>query len=321
MSKPDDIVQAARRRTPLWVRICEALVVLVVLFFVIRALYQQLTQLDWNSIRFDIPLLTISIVGATAGSLLIAIIFAGYFSQLEHPLGARDAIILASLPRLGKFIPGKVHTVFGLVWLAHRLRQVPARASVTVALLISVHFVVVALVTSALLAPFSRLAGLWQLCLAGGALLGLVALHPMFSMGPINWLLKHLGRPAISCRVSYQRLLILAGISIVQKVFMAAMFVLLASAILDIPTQIYAHLALGFVLATISGFIAFFAPAGIGVQEGILFLFLSQVLPSDQAAMLTIAARIWQTFALVLGAGVGALLLARRKSPTSQTSD
>ncbi len=47
----------------------------------------------------------------------------------------------------------------------------------------------------------------------------------------------------------------------------------------------------------------------LGIQEGAFLILLAPVLPADQAAVLTVAARIWQTLVMLLDAGIGGLVL------------
>jgi hypothetical protein len=91
------------------------------------------------------------------------------------------------------------------------------------------------------------------------------------------------------------------------------MFVVLAHAVLELPGQICAHLAASFLLAVLLGFFAFFVPDGLGVQEGALVVLLMPVVPSEVAAVLVVAGRIWQTAVLLICGAIGAVSLAGRR--------
>lgn len=303
---------AANRPRRAWIRILEWLVVALVLALVVRFLAIQLCALDAGVLHFPPLPLLLSVLGASGASLLGALVFAGYYRCFSTRLNAREALILATLPRLGRYVPGKVHSVLGLAWLAHRLRGVPVRISIAVAALAAAVGVTASLVCGAGLAPFGKLPGSWILLLSGAGLAGLIGLHPRISLGLIGWLFRRMGREPPGDGLTCRRMLSLAAIACVQTMTTCGMFVLMAGAVLDLEAGLAGHLALAWVLASFSGFIAFFAPAGIGVQEGALLLLLALVLPPEQAAVLTVAARIWQTAALLLAAGLGAILLATR---------
>jgi glycosyltransferase 2 family protein len=310
MAEPEQIPAPTGPKIAPWIRLLEAVAVIVILFLVIRTLWRQFALLDWNTLEISWHLALVSLAVATAAGLLMALVMAGYFKELGHPIGRGTAVVLATLPRLGRFIPGKIHSIVGIVWLAHRRDRIPARLSATAAVLVTLQFAVISIVCAAILTPFSDLPLPWTLLLIACGLLGMAGIHPWFSLGPVNWLLRRLGREPLPGRPAYARLLWLALIAALQRMIVAAMFVLLAASLLDLDPALSGHLAMAFILATFSGLIAFFAPGGIGVQEGALLLLLAPVLPPDQAALLTVAARIWQTVALLLDAGIGALVIA-----------
>jgi uncharacterized membrane protein YbhN (UPF0104 family) len=63
-------------------------------------------------------------------------------------------------------------------------------------------------------------------------------------------------------------------------------------------------------LGVIAGFLAFFAPGGIGVREALSTSIMAAVIPLDQALAIAICFRIWTTFTDLLG-GVLALMCCR----------
>ena len=60
-----------------------------------------------------------------------------------------------------------------------------------------------------------------------------------------------------------------------------------------------------FALAGTLGFLALFAPAGLGVQEGILLVVLAPALTGEVVAVTVVAMRLIQTIADAVLAGVG----------------
>jgi len=50
-----------------------------------------------------------------------------------------------------------------------------------------------------------------------------------------------------------------------------------------------------FAAAYVGGYLALFAPAGLGVREGLLAAFLAPVLPPEAALAVAVAARLWAT--------------------------
>ncbi|HUU00825.1 MAG TPA: hypothetical protein VM425_05220 [Myxococcota bacterium] len=297
------------KTTPGWIRLLELTFLGVILALVGRYLWIHFQALDAGALHARPGRIALSVLVGSLAGLLSAPVTAGYFRILGHHVPARSALALATIPRLARYVPGKVHSLLGLAWLAHRLEGIPVRTSISVVILMSVQTVVVSVQCGALIAPWTGLAWPWLLALAAGFAAGFVLLVPSLCVLPINWLLEHLGRNIIEYRPAYHRVLVLSLIAGVQRCIVAVMFALLASSLIDLPTGLIGYLALAYILSTLSGFLALFAPAGIGVQEGALLLLLTPVLPGEQAAVLTVAARIWQTTMLLIDAGVGGLAL------------
>jgi hypothetical protein len=55
-----------------------------------------------------------------------------------------------------------------------------------------------------------------------------------------------------------------------------------------------------FNLAGVVGILAFFAPSGLGVREGIQLILLSAIMPKESALLITVTARLWSTIIDVL---------------------
>ena len=298
-----------KKQQPVWIRLIELLVTLAVLAFVVRYLWIQMVQLDRSQITFKLGRFALSLGLLSAASVLMGLVMSGYYRALGHATGWRKGYALATVPRLARYIPGKVATALGQAWLGHRLLHIPARVSVSVVVLMSVQGIPVSLVTVALLAPFSGLELVWVIGLAGLGLISVAGLHPSLCLRPIAWLLARLKRSPLQGRVSYGAVLRLSLIALFQRLISAGTFVLLVSALFPVPPGSEAYLGLAFVGATLLGFLAFFTPGGIGVQEGALALSLTVVLPAEQAALLAVAVRIWMTMAMLIAAALGGLLL------------
>lgn len=69
-------------------------------------------------------------------------------------------------------------------------------------------------------------------------------------------------------------------------------------------------------LAGALGMVAFFAPSGIGVREGILLVLLSLVMPKEIALLVTIISRLWAVLVDFLFVGLSKLLaVGANRSP------
>ena len=64
------------------------------------------------------------------------------------------------------------------------------------------------------------------------------------------------------------------------------------------------YLSGAFSLSSVIGILALFAPSGLGVREGILAIFLNQVMPTSVALVVSVASRLWITIAELVAAGI-----------------
>ena len=98
-------------------------------------------------------------------------------------------------------------------------------------------------------------------------------------------------------------------------------FVLMVTSLSDIAWDDFTILAAGYSLAAVLGIVAFFAPAGLGVREGVLVGFLTPVVGGPVAASLVVLVRLVTVVSdvafLALVEGLGAVAEGVRRRPLS----
>lgn len=97
-------------------------------------------------------------------------------------------------------------------------------------------------------------------------------------------------------------------------------FVALVAAVRHVTPGDAAVLIAAYTLAGILGIVAFFVPSGIGVREAVIVIVLSRMMPTEQALMLAINARIYATISDGV-LGVGFLVGRERKQSATGTDD
>jgi len=85
-------------------------------------------------------------------------------------------------------------------------------------------------------------------------------------------------------------------------------FFLLVNSITPMGAEQFMFLTSAFALSWLVGLLAIFAPAGIGVREGVLSLLLTEIMPLEQAVVIAVVARIWWTLGEIVLLGLFALL-------------
>ena len=242
------------------------------------------------------------LAGGYAGS---ACIWGRMVQDLGGPtLPAQDAIRIYLVANLARYVPGKLWQIAGLALLA-RTRGVPAPLATAAA------------VTGQAMA------------LAGATLIGLLTLRhtgpPLDGWAPWGLAGAGLAVAVVAVSVIFRSLLRLwlrwAPVETITDVQVGALTALRWLVLYTLNWGCYSlsfwvlvhglslpggplEVAPAFAAAYVLGYLALFAPAGLGVREGFLVALLAPVLSPTGAAFAAVAARVWTTTVEVVPAGV-----------------
>jgi hypothetical protein len=106
-----------------------------------------------------------------------------------------------------------------------------------------------------------------------------LVLHPKIFYGAANMILKRLGKPAITKRLRGRRLVQLLFWMMAGLVVQSVCVYLIADPVLHFQKQWWWVMAGAYCLAWTAGFLAFWAPAGLGVRELVFVATMQMILP------------------------------------------
>jgi hypothetical protein len=228
-------------------------------------------------------------------------ILAGWDQHLRFPRALRIWLIAS----LGRYVPGKVWSVAGLIVLAQRggvaTWAAGASAIALHAVAIGTAVVVVAVATPGAVSPLR---------------LGVAALAALLTIGALTWtpLVRHLGRilgqGAAVRPLPVGAVARSAVLGVMAWLVHGLAFWMLAHGLGLPPTLTLRAAAGAFCLGYMVGLLAVFAPGGIGVREVVLIGILAPALGSGGAVALTVASRLVLTATEVL-APLATLVLTR----------
>lgn len=295
------------RKLLLWVG--QAILAAILIGFVGRSVVANWTELGTLDVTFHVrPLWILSAaltVWLTYGLLIEA--WRRILIGWSQTLGYGPAMRIWCLSNLGRYLPGKVWSIAGLVVLAQRA-GVAGWAAAGSALVMQV----IALGTGALVVSFGAPGAATPLALAGAlclaaCVIGVLVREPMVER------LVHLVRPGVEFRALPLRAALLAAVvTLMSWAAYGMAFWMLARGIFG-TTGLSAFQATGvFAAGYIVGLLALFAPGGVGVRELVFVALLAPVVGSGGALALSIAARLLWTVTEVSAALV-ALFVDRRK--------
>jgi hypothetical protein len=299
-----------------WVRVAQALVGLSIVLFAIRALARNWDQLRSQPLEWQLRpgWLVLSLVLIWLMYALLILAWRSMLSGWGQRLDGWSAARIWILSSLGKYIPGKVWAVAGMALLSQQAGVAPWAATGS-----AVVMQVLAIGTGAAVAGLAGAHILESAQQGAGAVLALLVAGAIISVGLLLWppFLRRLLRLAAPQAVGERQPTgrgIVVGIAtnIVAWLGYGLALWLLGRGLL--PTSgLGLRLAIAvFTASYLAGFLALFAPGGIGVREGLFILMLQEPLGVGAATSLALASRLLLT-AAELGAAVPFLVLRRRQ--------
>lgn len=261
-------------------------------------------------------------IGWLAASVLV--IFLTYAIQIEswrrmlrgwdQRLTYANAARAWTLSNLGRYIPGKVWSVAGLVVLAERSGVRRSAAAVSAfamqAVVLGTGVVLVAIATPHAASPV----------LLGGAVLAALAL-----IGVLAWrrTAQWLGTLADSTAplppLPLSAIIISSGLMLISWATFGVSFWMLIRGLIS-TASVPVPAAMGmFALGYVMGLIALVAPGGLGVRDLALVGFLTPLVGSGGALAVSLASRVQLTFTEAGAAGIALLLRPAAKGEITET--
>jgi hypothetical protein len=291
----------------------------LVLYYVIRQVWvnwDQVKQFDW---QFNYLYLVLSLVCAMVALLVFSVAWIKIVSGFGHKLTVSDGFRILNLSNLGRYVPGKIWQVFGMLYYA-RQKNVPeeqAAASFMIYQLFTIPasllvWIIAAQFESSLLIDKFKIMGPNSAYLAGilGLLgCGLLVFYPKPFLDMANYFLRKLGRPPAEFTLDKSvALQAFVGYFLGWTLFGLAFWLFLVSVLgTGAPSPV---VAIGlYNVAYQLGYLALFAPGGLGPRELVIGLLL-QPFVGPIAPALAVVARLWSI--LIDSAAAGAALSIRK---------
>jgi hypothetical protein len=283
-------------------------------------MFRQIVE-HWDTVRPELE--DLSAIRFALATAMFAL-FLGFraLSWRRILVGFGHRIPLAPITRiwstseLARYLPGAIWQVVGRVFL---LKPYGVRGSICstsqileLATFLLANVIVASLCLLWYLAKMNPQARVWVIvAMALVPVLGLL-LHPKVFYGMANRILTRLGKPPIVARLSgfaLSRLLFRLVLALLWQ--NAAVFILLQP-VLDLKIDHWWTVAGAYSLAWVAGFLAVWAPGGLGVRELVFMAAMQVVMPEEARIDLEQSQPVLLTLALILRlwATVGELIVA-----------
>ncbi len=280
------------------------LIAAIILYFLVRHLrnsWQQVASGDWKIIW---PPLILSGLLLVAAYLTLALAWRQIIAGFAIKVPFAGAFRVMYLAQLGRYIPGKIWQVVGMIGLARQI-GVPAPISLASFALGQIYFLPAAFIIIPFLlgnpGKFESLKAVGDLFyFACGLIVGLFLILFLVPGGlnkGLNFLLRLFKKEPVSYMPSYLNRLSIFILYLISWIFMGLSFRFFINAVSPEIDISYAFAAGTYIASYVIGYLSFIAPGGLGVREAVMAGILQAIMPFSSATLIALANRFWITLA------------------------
>ncbi len=276
------------------------LLVLVVVFFLVKYLYENWRAVSLYRWQFKYGLLAISFGVVFLNFLFFIQIWRNLLNKFSSGLSFKKAFKIWFYSNLGKYVPGKIWSVMGMVYMCEK-EGIPKAATLSSAILNQLLNVIGGLILVLILSGTKFLSGMSKLYYLPLILVFVISLYPRVMEKILNWGLKKLKKESVKVNLSFKENLFFTLLFMLAWGVYGLAFNIFILSLTDYSFNLWPFLTSIFVFSYILGFLSIFVPGGLGVREGILVYYLSSYFPLPVATLIALLSRLWMTAAEVLG--------------------
>jgi len=298
----------------LLVAILKAVLLGVVFYFVGRSLVQQFAKLTWDDLHFAPVPMVLAVAVMIAANAVTFLYYRLLLVRFGHAPPWRSMMAIVWVAQVAKYVPGKIGSVVGIAAML-KPHGVPRRVTVSTVVINDGLSIVLGLLAAVLLSLWQPVRErlpvvVWVGC-AALAIAGCVCLHPRVFRAVGGWVLRRFGHETFPISPRVRDYLPSLAAMLGHFCLLGLSYWLAARAMTDVSISLLPLFVVVAITVSIAGFIAFFAPAGIGVQEGLLLVILIPLIGATDATILAVLMRVMRTAteALLALAGLGILRL------------
>jgi hypothetical protein len=208
---------------------------------------------------------------------------------------------------MGKYVPGKVWSVLGMVYMCEK-EGISVKVSVASAVLNQALNMIGGLLLVVIVSGTKFLGGLPKIAYLPLALILIIFIYPPLMESTLNVLLKLLKKETISINLSFRDNLAFTLLFILSWCVYGVAFNIFIRSLTPFSWNLLPFLSSAFAFSYIIGFLSVFVPGGLGVREGILVFYLSSYFPLPVATLIALLSRLWMTAAEILCLAVSSRL-------------
>lgn len=315
---PDGYGRSAGTRTRWWVPLAKLVLTVAVTWLILRGAgigLAEAREADWTLVRLRAVPVALSVALLALTFPIAAALWSRILAMFgERRVGVMEGASILVVANLGRYVPGKIAQLAGVAVLARRRGMSGIRATTAAVTAQIINLLAAAAVGGWVALQSGEMAGGLSLVAGLGMVAGLFAFLYFGGVGALlRWALRRSGHTGDLPQPDGRRLLALLPGFLLNWVVYGVAFVLLARG-LGVELDFLVGTA-AFAAAYFAGYVALFAPGGIGIREGALAAFVAPALGAETGLVLAILQRVWITAVELVAAVAGALVLRRPVAP------
>ena len=297
----------------LW-RITQVILIGLIFYFLVRQIqghWDQVVAYEWH---LDYFYLTISTLSVILTFFLMSSVWRFIIRSLGREVRYDRAFKIAYLANLGRYIPGKIWQMFGMIYLAQR-EGISKEEAVTSFALTQLFAVPSGLLAGLLFISLSpgRLTEYMPglnltsgIAMAAGAIFILslaVVFFPHLFETTLNRLLRLIKRQSVNLVMNKSLAAAVYGGYFLAWSMYGLSFWLFLRGVTPQTAPLFPVIGL-FIIAYQIGYLFLFAPGGMGPREAIITVMLTPFFGQGVAGAMAIASRLWLIMAEAVSAGI-----------------
>ena len=279
------------------------LVITLILFYLIRVIYENWLELSTFDYQFKYHFLFCSFLFLFVFFFLRVYCWKLILAKMNIMFSMRKSVKVSFLSMMGRYLPGKVWMIMGKVYMSGKegVPRKEAFASVVMEIILEIVasiFFFFFFLFSVLEQPLLSMKLIYSLAVI--MIVGLIVLHPKVFYGVLNTFLYRWKGEKIEKCMSYWDIIQLFALYNFIVLMQGTAFYLFVNSICYVPLNNLLGLTGSLAVAGVLGTLSFFTPSGLGVREGVLALLLSTYVISPIAVLISLLARLWVTLGEVM---------------------
>lgn len=280
-------------------RIVQIIILLVIFYFLSKSLFTNWVKVRTYHWQLNYPLLVISFLLFVSVYLVLIKIWLSLLKKVGSGLIFWKMFKIWFISNIGKYLPGKIWTVVGMIYLLEK-EGVPKRKGLTTSIIGQALSVLSAFILSFILLGyslyekiFSRNPVIFSLAILFSIAVLIIVAYPKLLEISINLGLSLVKKERINLELRSRDLLLYLVYYIFSWFLFGLAFMVFIQSITQVNWNLYFSLTGAFAFSLTIGFLAVFVPGGLGVREGILVLLLSLYFPLPVATLISIFSRLF----------------------------